>query len=208
MTAILSVLLSFTIYQLLFGIFYGQMGSTTGAFATFFTERPSVPLILLSAGQPIHIFTLWLAGRTLAATPVADAAFPRLFVEKMNPPGMARTWEVISALVMLALPIIGFGYYWVRFLTKGEAWLKANAEQFGLFHPAPFTNLFVNFDQYRYGDLSQLGKVKGVDGVSFVPLWQPLIMVAFSLAIVVMSLRLFLEMRNRRRAQAAQVTPD
>ena len=105
MTAILSVLLSFTIYQLLFGIFYGQMGSTTGAFATFFTERPSVPLILLSAGQPIHIFTLWLAGRTLAATPVADAGLEVL----EDPPGSGDDVPVEELQELVGLQGLGLG---------------------------------------------------------------------------------------------------
>jgi hypothetical protein len=149
-------------------------------------------LIILSFGPAIHLILLWLILRYLSAVPPADRLFPRLIVGSLETERLNHSWEKGSVLATLGLPIIAFVWAWDRFLSRGTVFEKATGIEIGRFDIVSPKLFWGGWDVYRYGNV-----VSG-DASSFIPFWQPLlIMGGGTLAVLIVSARVLMRLRER-----------
>lgn len=209
MQTVISVLSGFFIVQMFFGVFFAQMNLPSAAFSVFFDEAGTVPMILLSVGQWIQVAALVLVLFFLSHTDPRRFLFPR-FVggsisdDDMEAPDLSLIWERISIVLILFLPIIGIVYWWIAFLDpRRGAWIKATNEVVGLFDRVSGCHFFDKWNACRYGYLPAL---QG-NGDSFVPFWQPvLIMGGGTVAVIVLSLWILRDVSRRAPIRQAEVT--
>ncbi|MEO9824862.1 MAG: hypothetical protein ABJF50_10660 [Paracoccaceae bacterium] len=188
----LSILLIFTLFNA-FGFYQWNL-----PLSFLFSNRPSVPLLVLSFGPAIQVGVLWMVGLHLKESDPREKLFPRVAVTEFDSQATAFFWERTSAAFVLGLPMISFTWAWHRFLTKGEVWEAANGmhtHRFELVSPSLFLG---SWDTYRYGNIAT------GEGASFVPFWQPALIMGLGTAIAVfltgvISLQLFKRYSIRKR---------
>jgi len=223
MQKLMSALVAFLLTAMIAGIFYQQHGQGT---PIFFTERSSVPPVVLTFGPVIMIFVLWLYRVFLKETPATDRLAPRFFESDIVSGRLGYLWEKISVFVMLVLPVIGFLYFWERF-DKGIAWplevgrlcdLPADTVLSPVDLYTPTDPLWYGFKaRYRYGSYGMITPGAPAretcalpNGVDYYPFTQPLLMAGLSGAVMLMSgWNLLLVMRRRpiRRASLEREEP-
>lgn len=187
MQAVIAVLSGFVTCQMIFGLFYAQMGLSAGAFRLFFTEAATVPMILLSFGPWIQAAALGLVLAFLAHRPAEQVLFPRFVgggakADNMEAPGLALIWEWISVGIILILPLIGFAYWWTEFLDPGRgAWIKASLAPKGVFERVDGCFLINTLGHCRYGSLPPVAG----SGDDFAPFWQPVFVMGGGTLVVV-----------------------
>lgn len=212
MQTVISVLSGFFIVQMIFGLLFAQMQLESGAFRLFFDEAGTVPMTLLSIGQWIQAAALVLVVAFLSHTEPRRLLFPRFVgsginADDMEAPGLGLIWEWISVALVLFLPLIGIAYWWVAFLdTDRGAWVKATNEVVATFDRVPGCHFFGSWDVCRYGYLPP-GQDKGD---SFVPFWQPVLVMGGGTIIVCILtlwvLRIVFRRAPLRRAEVARLT--
>lgn len=208
MQIVISLLSGFFIVQMTFGLFFAQLGLDEGAFRVFFDEAGTVPLILLSFGQWIHIAALALVVAFLENIPPSQILFPRFAGSGIDSGGMEAPrldliWEWISVALVLILPMIGILYWWLEFLNLSRgAWIKSSNQVVGIFERVPGCHFIDNWDVCRYGTLPP----RTGTGDSFVPFWQPvIIMGGGSLVIILITIFLLLKVWKRAPVRRLEV---
>ena len=179
----ISVLAAFLFAGLIAGFATYQLGLETGK--KLFPSPDAIPSNILSIGPLIQIVILVLIYRYLKATSGTQRLFPRLYSGTHDNSKLAYDWEKISAICVLGFPIIGFTYFWVRFLTDDEigAWIGRSAVEVGLFQWVEGCHFFDKWNACKIGSIATL------DGDSFVPFWQPvLIMGGGCLVVLVLTM--------------------
>ncbi len=181
----------FLISQLLVAFGFFQWDMDWGNF--LFGDRPSVPLIVLSFGPAIQVVVLLMVLRFLRVTAPKDRFFPRLILKKFDADDLTYSWEKTSAWVILGVPLMGFGYFWLRFFShRLGAWDSSTLEKVDLLKLVPVWLVNGGWDMYRYGSL------QAHEGSSFLPFWQPVvIMGGGSLAVIVLTALILRRIRSR-----------
>lgn len=194
----ITVLTFFLITNLIGAFFFFQWEMDWGA--ALFGDRSSVPMIVLSFGPVVQLAVLWMVWRYLCEVPAKDRLFPRLIVGDLETERLNHSWEKGSALTVLGLPIIAFTWAWERFLNEGTVFDKATGIEVGRFDFVSPRLMLGGWDIYRYGD------VLSGEASSFVPFWQPLlIMGGGTLAVMVLSARILLQLRERAHVRRRMV---
>ena len=208
MQTVISVLSGFFVIQMVFGLLFAQMKLESGAFRLFFDEAGTVPMILLSVGQWVQAAALVLVLAFLSHTEPRRFLFPRyvgsgIEADDMEAPGLSLIWESISVALVLFLPLIGIVYWWTAFLDPDRgAWVKATSEVVGLFERVPRCHFFGNWDVCRYGSLP----AGEGNGDSFVPFWQPvLVMGGGTIIVTVLTLWILRVVSYRAPIRKAEV---
>tara|TARA_R110000737_G_scaffold80576_1_gene112782 strand:+ start:224 stop:832 length:609 start_codon:yes stop_codon:yes gene_type:complete len=190
MEARITVLSLFLISNLAIGFMYFQWEIDQAA--VLFVNRPAVPLLILSFGPIIQIAVLWMVRDFLNEIRPVDRLFPQLAIPVLDTKKLAYKWERMSAWIVLGLPIIGFSWAWHRFLTNGSVWETKTGTSVDRFYYVSPNTFFGDWDTHRYGD--QLTD----QAASFVPFWQPLIIMGFSsVAVVIVTLGTVLKVKKR-----------
>ena len=223
MQKVISAIMVFLLTAMVAGVFYLQYGKGD---PIFFTERSSVPLIVLTFGLPVMIFVLWLYRSFLKEIPATRFLAPRFFEADIASERLAYQWEKVSVFIILILPLIGFLHFWERF-DKGTAWpletgrlcdvpAQVVLPEVDLYKPTK--PLFYGLKaRYRYGSADMLQRDSPArndcslpNGVDYYPFVQPLIMAILSGIVLVMaSWNLILVMRRRPiRYAAVQASDD
>jgi hypothetical protein len=160
---VITILSSFLVLALINGFLYYQYDLPNSG---LFNDQPSVPYIILVFGQPIQIFVLLLIHLFLRSADrnqtlglwIGDSAF--------SDGRSIRLWELLSTLIVLALPIVAFTWAWIRFMTSMEVYISAGSSP----------------PRYRYG------KSIGDEGADYFPILSPSFMVVCSVIIFVWSI--------------------
>ena len=208
MQVIISGLSGLVIIQMLFGVLYAQMQLDRSAFSLLFTAPDTVSATLLSFGTWIQVAALGFTILFLRHTSPQLFLFPRFLIGGLNE-GPLETgpltliWERFSAMIVLGLPIVGAVYWWIVFLEDDKAaWIKATNEVVGRFEYVPGCHFFDKGDMCRFGSIPpSLEK-----GDSFVPLWQPLlIMGGGTFVMLALTIRVLALVRQRAPIRRAAV---
>lgn len=155
------------------------------------TRREHLPIFLLSLGCLAHAASLYFLARYArlrrqsgeprnARIPWATDSAPGT-----DPTGveLRRLWLVVALLFAVVGPLVLDADSWRRF-RKGDAWHNKTMTPVSLFEPVSPSLFFGGWDDYRYGNFGKAQKApcpddaKAACGVSFVPLWQPLLLMA------------------------------
>ena len=172
----ITVLSLFLIGNLVAAFMYFQWNIDKGAF--LFVNRPSVPLVVLSFGPWIQAIILWMVIAFLRDVSAKDQLFVRLWLPILQSSRMAYAWEKFSACVVLGLPILGLAWAWHRFFTKGAVWHRATETLVERIHGVSPLLFFGRWDEFRYGNPTTM------EAASFVPLWQPLLIMGCGCVLV------------------------
>ena len=162
-------------------------------FGALFNDRGSVPLLVLTFGPFIQIAVLCFVLRFFDETPAARQLFPRLpFFEDGNGRN-ELLWERLSAAAIIGLPLLGFGWSWVRFLhPRHLVWEAGSNIEVSRFHLVSPTLFYQRWNDHRFGE------TLGVGGASFVPFWQPVLLMGLpSLVVLVLTVRILAILRHR-----------
>lgn len=153
------------------------------SFGVLFNDRPSVPVLVLSFAPFIQIGVLAFALVFMSDTSPAVQLFPRLFGYDMGTSRTNLLWERLTALVVLGLPVLALSFFWARFFSpRHRVWHTDTGIEIGRFDYVSPMLFFGNWNRHRFG-----GAI-GEGGASFVPFWQPvLIMGMGSLVVVAMT---------------------
>jgi hypothetical protein len=157
------------------GVLHYQFGRPGFGAEDFFTERPSVPLVVLSYGPWLQVLNLWLVERW-------RQRHDSLSFVLSGPPGDRRAvrdpvMERAALAVVVGLPLVLVAYWWVRF-HHGQAWDSTSLALVGLYDlRGPPWQFLVDANLFRYGLAPPVGPVApgAPDGVSFGPFWQPVV---------------------------------
>ncbi|MGL6209442.1 MAG: hypothetical protein ACRC14_06385, partial [Paracoccaceae bacterium] len=115
-----------------------------------------------------------------------------------DPPPRALQWERMSAALGLGLPLIGFVWAWGRFCAKGQVWVKATGIEVSRWYPTPECPLAFPPDigLCRYGNIANRNTA-GLNGVDFLPFWQPAVMIILSTAVLAVTLVVLYRLSRR-----------
>ena len=185
MNALISGLWTFLVSAQIYGFLAYQNGLTDNFVGKLIPDPATIPLLILSFGTFIQLLILYLIGVWLGHVGRDVHLFPKLWVTEFDALSLQRYWEHVSAVLLLWLPLIGFGWFWMVFSDQ-QAWMTGSdpLSPVGLWYDqiSPLS-FFGGWDNYRYGDFAAAERgEKGKDGVSFVPYWQPILMILLSLA--------------------------
>jgi len=170
MNFLINLVWLFIIQQTIAGFFVYQHGFENSAFTLLFSEKFSVPLLVISFGIPLYIVLVWMCSAYSAKQAGDTHEFPTLGITNIEP-RFKKYFQRLSFLAFIVLPWIGFIWMWVEFHdVKQQAWLKADPSLVvGEYEIKNSVLSFIgNWDQYRYG--------RNGEGHSFVPFWQPVIL--------------------------------
>ncbi len=153
----------------------------------------SVPIFGLSLGTFTTIFSYFLMLKIIDINgdKIGVERMPSLWVENIEEQ-FRRKWNYMILVITLLFPMLAQVNFWFRF-HKWQAWINDDVlslNQLSLYEPVSLAFL-LDWDGHRYGDFSKVA-LDGWHGVSFVPFWQPLIMIALSLVSIVYFAKIFL----------------
>ena len=181
MTKLLSALWAFLTFQLLAGFLFYQHDYENDAFTLFFKHKSSAPLLLLQVGMVIFIVSLGLYYLHVMKMSDTDTKYPILFTDNVQSE-LKKFWEVLTFVAIVFVPWIGFIWMWVAFHdTAQSVWQNHVPENTANIYDrvsSPFS-FYCEWNNYKYG--------RAPDGDSFVPFWQP-ILIMWPLTIVAFSL--------------------
>lgn len=184
-------------FQLVAGFLYYQHDYDRSAFTLFFKHKSSAPLLLLQIGMVIYIVLLFLYFKG------TENSYPILFVEAA-PEGSKRFWEIITLVAVNFVPWLGFIWMWYAYFKLDQSvWDGSNKNIVGIFDVVSSPVSFLGgWNNYRYGRFPD-------EGDSFVPYWQPvLIMLPLTLTAVAIQQRTLLEfLVSRKNVSVRQSTP-
>ena len=153
----------------------------------------SAPLFALIFGTLVTLVSVSLfvwRVRMTASEPIFSRV-PPLWINIDFGSSVGRLWRTVILVMAVVLPVGLQGYFWVHF-SKRQAWTNtANAIKIDLWQPVSPTHLFVGFNDFRYGFFDErANKLQDFGGVSFVPFWEPALMVVLSIASGILVYRL------------------
>jgi hypothetical protein len=154
----------------------------------------SVPIFGLSLGSLFTIVSFALltisAGRCRRERKPWHERIPMIWVRQRDlSTSDKRWWQGVVIVVCIIFPLLAHLQFWSRF-DDWQAWRNYNphrGEEVRLFEPVS-PKYLLDWDAHRYGDHSRLEERRGV---SFVPLFQPLIMMALTVAVFGLALAAF-----------------
>lgn len=142
--------------------------------APFLTSRNGAPIVVLSFGPLIYLTGTAFLWWHMADAGLARGRFPPFLISEFENLDARLRWERISFLLTVCLPILILVYFWIAF-HRGDAWPSAEdgaavgLYQIGLTSPFAF---FGHWNDWHFGQWNE----RAIDdGVSFVPLWQPVL---------------------------------
>ncbi len=160
--------------------------------------RESVPIFGLSLGSVITILNFYLFMHCIESKelPKWYDRFPSLWIDNIKTKtSFGCRWKGFVLFLVIVFPIFVHGQFWLRF-NDWQAWKNystVKGEIIGLLEPADLKVLIEHgWDAYRYGDYSKRN-ISGREGFSFIPLFQPLLMLMLSMAIICLFIRIFIK---------------
>lgn len=189
----------FILFALLNGFTHYQFGLPNGG---LYNDRPSIPLIILSFGPWLQLIILLMVAVYLRDIDPKQQFFPKIGKSNFETEVLAYRWEKLSATAILVLPLIAFMWAWGRFLYKGEIFQSSsnlNLIERGRFDRVSLWSIWGGWDNYRYGDPVT------AEGASFIPFWQPILIMGLgsalvTIATIIVIFRLIKRSRTRWRA--------
>jgi len=151
---------------------YAQSDQNLWGLAAIMNEPAAVPLILLSVMPWLQAFNLLLCLVYLRVVPASERLFLPYFNSDNGNPSLDFPLEAMTAGLTLGLPVAGFAYWWIAFHQR-VAWRGADGAAVSLYDwSVPVTNLLWHANAFKYG--LRPGDATHA-GVSFVPFWQPVL---------------------------------
>lgn len=173
--------------QLLIGIFH------------FDDTRESAPIFGLSFGTLVTIlsfnFMLSLVKRNTSEQWMERV--PHLWVDIDVKSQLGRTWRHFIVSVTLLFPIAAQLHFWFQ-LYERQVWENNSQSKLHGIWSYVSPKYFLDWDAYRYGDHSKRLIEEGFGGVSFLPFWQPVIMVVLTAIALALFGRIVLAFREPR----------
>lgn len=151
----------------------------------------SAPIFMLSFGSLVTLASfvslIGLAKRSDGAT--WAYRMPPLWVDIDPAVPLGKFWRTVCAVLALGLPFAAHVHFWRRF-DEWQAWKNEGAYgAVSLWERVPLSMIF-DWDAHRYGDLSKrLLSDDGFGGVSYLPFWQPVLMIVLTALVVAFGLR-------------------
>jgi hypothetical protein len=168
--------------------------SNVSALSVFHIERSweSAPIFMLTFGSAISAIAfsiLLLRIHHFGGATWTERMAP-LWIDIDPRTSLGRAWRKLSAVVAIILPLAAQVQFWWRF-HQWQAWPTTGVQQeVGLWSYEPIS-ILGNWDAFHYGDYSKRALTdKGFGGVSFVPFWEPVMMVLLSTIVVILALRI------------------
>lgn len=140
----------------------------------------SVPIFGLTLGSSTTILSFYLLlvyARDHLTNEWHDR-IPSLWIQ--IEPAFARKWSSVLIVLCIVFPLTAQYHFWSRFYTW-QAWSNhepTKGQLISLFEPVS-PHAILDWDNYRYGNFSRTNE-KNYKGLSYAPLYQPLIMLALT----------------------------
>lgn len=153
-------------------------------------NKSEVPIFALSLGSLLMVVSCALM---LGLTPRGRSdswveRVPALWVDPTEDERFRRVWKGTTLLMVLVFPLIAQWHFWRKF-HQWKAWVNDGSESLNLVSLyAPVSPKYIfDWDAHRYGDASKVGQADW-SGVSYLPLWQPILMATLSTVSLVLVL--------------------
>ncbi len=154
----------------------------------------SAPIFGLSLGSLTTIlsfrFMLSLVKRNTSEQWIERV--PHLWVDIDVKSQLGRFWRHFIIAVTLLFPLAAQLHFWLR-LYKWQVW--ENNSQAKLHGIWSYVSPFLDWDAHRYGDYSKR-LTEGFGGVSFLPFWQPTIMIILTAIALILFEKIVLTLRE------------
>jgi hypothetical protein len=160
----------------------------------FRKDNASAPLFALWGGLLLTAISLGIfasrAKKSRAQRPLGRV--PSLWFNIPLNSATGKRWRWFTIVVGVVVPIVAAGWFWSRFQMR-QSWPNVSGTEpksVGLWSFVPPSNILGGFNHYRYGFNDPGRWDKPSSSASFVPLWEPLMLVLLSLITVLLSLYL------------------
>lgn len=147
----------------------------------------SIPIFYLSFGSLLSIAVLYICYQITAHENKQgwENRMPGLWLDDSQMHGLLKKWKVVLFSLILIFPIVLQVHFWRRF-HDWQAWSNVKTPEVVSLYELVSPAYLLSWDSYRYGDFSNMNE-EGWHGVSYVPFWQPVIMLTLSLITLYMS---------------------
>lgn len=158
----------------------------------------SAPVFALTFGTFITILTFVLMLSLIRNNKNNNwlERIPPLWVDIDIKSQLGRVWRCVIVAFVLLFPLFAQVHFWRR-LHNWQVWKNnTQAEIVGLWSFVSPQH-FISWNAYRYGDHSKRLTEDGFGGVSFLPFWQPIIMLVFTFFLLVLTIKIVLALSRR-----------
>lgn len=196
-----------TTFNILFILNLWWMDRTGNAVIDVFTPDDrweSVPIFGLTLGSlftiiSFHLLLSYVRKMRSEGRPW-HGRIPTIWIQPDELVGsFRRAWLVFIIVVCIVLPIAAQVQFWYR-LDNWQVWKNydpGRGERVQLLQPIS-PKFLLDWDAHRYGDYSKRAERKGV---SFVPLFQPLLMFGLSIAVMLIAGAIFTNLIRKPKKQ-------
>ena len=157
----------------------------------------SAPIFGLSFGSVVTIlsysFMLSLIKRNISGQWMERV--PHLWVDIDIKSRLGRAWRHFIVAVTLLFPLAAQLHFWLRFY-EWQVWENNPQSKLHGIWSYVSPKYFLDWDAYRYGDHSKRLIEEGFGGVSFLPFWQPAIMVILTTIALILFGKIILAFRE------------
>ena len=183
MNSIIKAIFTFLLGVQLAVIFWAEWNISWKLASSLFQEPLGAVLVMLLLGPFVYLAGLVVVNLALTDNDAGQILFPPFYFPDLTPTLRAIQWQIISAGIIVVLPLLFFGWIWVLFLKEGKVWVRENGSQGKLlarWTQAAECPLNVKFQAgpCKYGDPAFVGASKA--GVDFLPLQYPVVMAVLS----------------------------
>lgn len=191
MNKLITIVWTFLVYQLLAGFMFYQHGYEHTAFSLYFKYKSAVPLLLINIGMVVFICLLLLYSLYIKKISASKKRLPVLFFDAVENE-FKNIFETMSLVAIVLIPWIGFSWMWVEFHDKRqEVWRNESPiNEVGIYDiVSPITSFIGNWDDFQYGSIPE--------GISYVPFWQPIIlMIPLTVIALFLTVHILIEIRK------------
>ena len=158
-----------------------------------------VPIFALSLGTLLAVFSSALMlGLIKRNSPLSRIdRIPPLWVDPTESQRFRTAWKCTIISITVVFPLGAQVHFWRRF-HKWKAWVNDGTNpvsEISLYEPVSF-KFILDWDAHRYGDLGRIAQ-EGWAGVSYLPLWQPILMVILSVVFLILAIEIMRRVLRR-----------
>ena len=208
MAKIISAVSLFLLGTLVSAFFCYQFGKSSAA-QWFLTSRHGAPVIILTAAPVVYLLMIYFIHIWQNNPDTKYSGFPPFLSLDIRGAYLTWHWERISIAAMLYLPILFFGWFWIKFFQL-DVWtntLPPHAVSAWEFAVSP-TAALTSWNDHRIGQIAYASVVAPTfdeKSVSFSPGYQLfLIMIPLSVASVVCAFRVTVTHLKLRKTAAVE----